>query len=257
MGGTRLPDPARSDLAARLKKSFDTGARHVHKLMKVQDTKEGWKALAATLDEPAYRDWGRLLHLLARLQDPSAPDPVSELSKFLADLDTRKFELDFRDGLSLSIPLDLTAGLDRVEAVGPLAITVAHGQELKTFKFAVQKGEPRGSATVYQLTPESPGRIAYYPGDDLRAELRCEPARRSWRAAVGDRSLDHVPLRPPHPRTAPHAPHRRYRTRHRCEAHANGRERDPAVSRANAGEVADVARVPLQPARLLLSRLTE
>jgi hypothetical protein len=167
-----FPDPARSDLSARLKKSFDTGVRHVQKLMKVEDTKEGWKALAATLNEPVYRDWGRLLHLLARLQDPAAPDPVSELSKFLADLGTKKFELDFRAGLSLSIPLDLTAGLDRVEAVGPLTISVTHGQEpAKTFKFAVQKGEPRGTATVYRLVPESPGKIAYYAGDDLRAEL--------------------------------------------------------------------------------------
>jgi hypothetical protein len=137
-----------------------------------RDTKESWKALATALNEPVYGEWGRLLHLLARLQDPSEPNPVTELANFLANLDTRAFELDPRDGFDLSIPLDLTAGLDRVEAVGPFTITVAHGQESpKTFKFAVGKGEPRGPATVYHLTPESPGKIAYYAGDDLRAEL--------------------------------------------------------------------------------------
>ena len=72
-----FPDPARTDLAARLKRSFDTGVRHVQKLMKVQDTKEGWKALAATLSEPAYRDWGRLLHLLSSgCKTRTRPDPV-------------------------------------------------------------------------------------------------------------------------------------------------------------------------------------
>jgi hypothetical protein len=140
--------------------------------MMVNDTKDGWKALAATLNEPVYREWGRLLHLLARLRDPSAPDPVSALSMFLADIDTKKFELDFRDGMTLSIPLDLTVGLDRVEAVGPFTLTVAHGQgPAGVYKFTVKKGESRGTATEYQLTPESPGAIPYSPGDDLRAEL--------------------------------------------------------------------------------------
>jgi hypothetical protein len=167
-----FPDPTRHELSARLKKSFDTGIRHVQKLMSVQDTKQGWKALAASLTEPVFGEWGRLLHLLARLQDPSAPDPVSELSKFLADLDTKKFELDLRDGFDLSIPLDLTVGLDRVEAVGPLVLTIVHGQEpVKVYKFAVQKSEPRGPATVYRLAPEAPGKIPYFAGDDLRAEI--------------------------------------------------------------------------------------
>jgi hypothetical protein len=169
----KFPEPTpRSELAPLVKKSFDAGLRHVQKLMKVQDTKDGWKALAATLDEPAYRDWGSLLHLLARLQNPAAPDPVAELKQFLADLDTRKYVLDLQDGLTLSVPLDLTSGLDRVEPVGPLAITLTHGQEPpKAFKFAVKKGELRGGATVYQLVPEPDARIEYAPGDDLRAEL--------------------------------------------------------------------------------------
>ena len=91
-----FPDPARTELAARLQKSFAAGVRHVHKLMKLQDTKEGWKAMAAALSEPVYREWGRLLHLLARLQNPAAPNPVTELTGFLSDLDTKVFELDPR-----------------------------------------------------------------------------------------------------------------------------------------------------------------
>lgn len=166
-----FPDPARTDLSARLKKSFDAGSRHIHKLMKVQDTKEGWKSLAATLNEPVYRDWGRLLHLLARLQDASAPDPIAELAKFLADLDTRPYALDLH-AFDLVVPLDLTAGLDRVVPVGPLSITVTHGQEPpKVSKFAVGKGETRDNTTVYRLTPEGSGKIAYFAGDDFVVEL--------------------------------------------------------------------------------------
>lgn len=166
-----FPDPARAELATRLQKSFATGAKHVHKLLKVQDTKEGWKAAAATLSEPTYRDWGRLLHLLARLQDPSAPDPVAELSKFLADLDTKKFDLDL-NGFELTIPLDLTSGLERIEPTGPLSVIIAHGQEpAKTLRFTVGKGERRDNATVYRLTPEAGTKLAYLAGDDFRLEM--------------------------------------------------------------------------------------
>jgi hypothetical protein len=165
-----FPDPARSDLAARLKRSFEAGARHVHKLMKAQDTRDGWKALAATLNEPAYREWGRLLHLLARLQEPSAPDPIVELANFLTDLDTKAFELDLH-AFDLVIPLDLTLGLERVAPAGPLALTLAHGQDVTTIKFTVGPGETRDKTTVYRLTREGTGKLAYRAGDDLRAEL--------------------------------------------------------------------------------------
>jgi hypothetical protein len=176
-----FPEPnPRSELAARLKKSFDAGVRHVHKLMTVRDTKDGWKALAAALDQPTFREWGRLLGLFARLQDPAAPDPVSELAKFLADLDTRKYELDLRAGFTLGVPLDLTSGLDRVEPVGPLTVTLTHGQEPpKAFAFAVKKGEPREGASAYRLVPDGAAKIEYAPGDDLRAEL---PVRAGSRA---------------------------------------------------------------------------
>ena len=168
---SNFPDPARTDLAARLQKSFATGTRHVHALMKVQDTRDGWKALAATLEEPAYQDWGRLFHLLARLQDPTAPNPLAELKAFLSDLDTKTFDLDLR-GFELTIPLDLTAGLERVEPAAPLVVTLTHGQDKPvTLTFAVGKGERRDGATVYRLTPDAGSKMAYSAGDDLRAEM--------------------------------------------------------------------------------------
>lgn len=77
------------DLEERLKRSFEAGTRHVRKLMRVQDTPDGWKELATALNEPTFREWGRLLHLLARLQGSSMPDPVVELANFLSDLDTK------------------------------------------------------------------------------------------------------------------------------------------------------------------------
>jgi hypothetical protein len=166
-----FPDPARTELAARLQKSFDTGVQHVRKLMNVTDTKAGWEAVTAKLSEPVFRDWGKLLHLLARLQDPSAPNPVDELAKFLANLDTKKFDLDLH-GFTLAIPLDLTAGLERVEPAGPLSVTVSRGQEpVKTLRFTVGKGERRDNATMYRLTPEAGTKLAYSAGDEFRMEL--------------------------------------------------------------------------------------
>ncbi len=166
-----FPDPARTEFAARLKRSFDAGVRHVHKLMKVQDTRAGWTALAATLNDPVYREWGRLLHLLARLQDPSAPDPVAELATFLADLDTKTFDLDLH-AFDLVVPLDFTVGLERIVPAGSLAVTLTHGQEPPvTIRFAASPGETRDKAMVYRLTREGTGKLAYRAGDDLRAEL--------------------------------------------------------------------------------------
>jgi hypothetical protein len=166
-----FPDPARTDLAARLKKSFDFGVQHVQRLMKVRDTREGWQELAPRLAEPAFRDWGRLLHLLARLQDPSAPDPVEELATFLAGLDTKTFDLDLA-GFDLVVPLDFTLGLDRVVPAGPLVVTLAHGQEPPvSVKFTVRPGETRDKSTVYRLTREGTAKLPYRAGDELRAEL--------------------------------------------------------------------------------------
>jgi hypothetical protein len=165
-----FPDPARTELAKRLKSSFDAGAHHVQKLLNPTDTKAGWKEAAAKLAEPPFREWGRLLHLLARLQVPTAPDPVAELATFLGNLD-KPFALDLQ-GFQLTIPLDLTVGLERVGPSGPLTITVSNGQQVRgSAKFAVGKGDTRGQATLYPLSREGAGKLQYFAGDELRAEL--------------------------------------------------------------------------------------
>jgi hypothetical protein len=162
-------DPLRGDLAARAKRSFDAGVRHLRTLLKIGDTREGWKALAESLNRPAVREWGRLLHLLARIADRDAPDPVTELAEFLNAFDAREYELDLR-GFDLVVPLDLTVGIDRIEPVGPLSVVHARGQApVQTVTFAVGKGSVRDGATVYPLSGK--GKIAYRAFDDLRAEL--------------------------------------------------------------------------------------
>jgi hypothetical protein len=165
---TRLfPDPVRGEINARLQKSFATGVRHIQSLFKVEDTVAGWNSLGASLNDPQFREWAKLLHLLARLQQ--RPDPVTELADFLRELDKKTFELDLR-GFELTIPLDLT--LDRIEPSDTFIVTVTHAdQSSETAKFTLNKGETRGITTVYQLVPNGNTKLAYRAGDSLTAEL--------------------------------------------------------------------------------------
>lgn len=164
----RFPDPVRGEITAALQKSLANGVNHVQKRMRVEDTVPGWSALGASLAEPQFREWGRLLHLLAKLQNPNAPDPVSELTAFLADLGNKTFEID-PHGFELTVPLDLT--FDRVEPNGPFTILLTHGNQASKVKFTVGKGTVRGTNTVYALAPDGPTKLTYHPGDSLRAEL--------------------------------------------------------------------------------------
>ncbi|MFM8271419.1 MAG: hypothetical protein ACKODX_03710, partial [Gemmata sp.] len=162
-------DPARGALAARLRASSAAGAEHVHRLLTVKDTVEGWSAVGAALADPRFTDWARLLFLLARLQDPNATNPVADLATFLRDLDKKTLYLDLKS-YELAIPLDLT--FDRVEPAGPFAITVTRANQTSdTAKFTVGKGAVRGTATAYPLAPDGNTKLAYRPGDTLRAEL--------------------------------------------------------------------------------------
>jgi hypothetical protein len=186
---SHFPEPARPDLAARLRASFDTGTAHAQKLFTTPDTRDGWKALAATLDEPRFRDWGALLQLLARLQraresDPVPPDPVDELAKFLADLDTKSYELN-ATGFALTIPEDLTTGalenIDPTNAV--LTVTAGSGPDARAARYTVKKGELRtvtvfrdnkpveAQVRVYPVVADGATKLAYRPGDELRAVL--------------------------------------------------------------------------------------
>lgn len=169
------PQPGRTELANRVQRSFAAGVRHAHKLILVKlgtppearDNPDGWRTVAGTLGEPAFRDWGRLLQFLARLQDPTATDPVAELAPFLKQ---PSFALD-PTGFDLTIPLDLRA--QRVVPAGPLVVKIASRtlpEQTKSFRVSGD-GSRQGQATVYKLVPDGGAKLTYRPGDDLTIEL--------------------------------------------------------------------------------------
>lgn len=167
---SEFPDPGRSLLAARARASFANGAAAVRGLVRTQlgtaDTPEAWARVADALGSRPFTDWGRLLQLLARLENGTAADPVAELAAFLR---TPEFRLDLR-GAEVSIPLAL-----RVPAVvpaGPLTLTLvprAGGAPVVRSYPGVGDPRPRDLATVHSFGPAEP--LVYRPGDGLRAEL--------------------------------------------------------------------------------------
>lgn len=172
------------DLARKLEESFDAGVLRVRALFGTPDTVAGWTALAAKLDQPQFRDWGKLLQVLARLQRayalaPDPPDPVSDLARFLTDLDTKTFELN-ATGFTLTVPQNLLVGLDNIDPTAQtLTLTVGTGDRAQTAKYRVKKGElrtvqggdkPQQSA-VYALEPDGTTKLNYRPGDGFRAVL--------------------------------------------------------------------------------------
>lgn len=153
-----FPEPGRSLLASRLRESLGNGAKHARKLIAEKPD---------ALSEPSIRDWGRLLHVLLKLEDSQAVDPVQELAAFLR---TSEFALDIK-GFELTIPVAL-----RVPAVAPagtLNVTVvpANGDPVvKSFKLAGDS-VTEGLSSTYRFAPEKPGPIAFKPGDGLKVEL--------------------------------------------------------------------------------------
>jgi hypothetical protein len=172
----QFPGPAKV-LSERLDQSFRTGTRHVLSLVRerlgpepaAKDTPGGWRALADALGDPAtpFPEWGRLSHLLVRLRDPNAPNPVGELAAFLR---REKFELDPR-GFDLVVPRRLR-GVDPVVPAGPLTITVTPSAGKPFTKELKQSGDGvRGeNETTFRLSGGDE-KLPYRPGDELRAEL--------------------------------------------------------------------------------------
>jgi hypothetical protein len=176
-----FPDPVRGLLAGRLRESIRNGVRHAHALILARlgtppaDTPEGWQRVAAALDEPAFRDWGRLLGLMLRLEDPSAANPVADLAAFLGpSVKDRTFPLDLR-GLDLAIPLELR--VPRLDPAGALTLTLTPKgggpPTVRTFRPSGD-GTQQGLVMKYTFRPEGDGRLTYRPGDELKLEL---PAR--------------------------------------------------------------------------------
>jgi hypothetical protein len=170
-------DPAApSELADGLDRTLRTGERHVQALLRARmasdpdhkDTPAWWRATANTLGDPAtaFPDWGRFLHLVARLRSTGEPNPVAELAAFLRQ---DKFDMNLA-GFDLWLPLDL--GLGKVAPAGPISITVVHSgtPTTRTFK-QTGNGVREGAGTNFRFTVEGDGKLTYRPGDELRAEL--------------------------------------------------------------------------------------
>jgi hypothetical protein len=169
-----FPDPGRSILGEHLERNFKIGLRHVEKMILERigpnrDQQENWLMLATILTDPAtpFLEWGRLLHLYARLREPSAQNPVQELAAFLR---TTSFVLDPR-GFDLVIPADLSS--EKVISSGPITLSVVHpGGAVTTRRFKqIGDGERSGSITTYKFSSEVDGKQTFVPGDSLRAEL--------------------------------------------------------------------------------------
>jgi hypothetical protein len=165
-----FPEPARGALAAGVRESFGNGARVVRQLIRDRlnpaDTPDGWARVAAGLSTAPFPEWGRLLHLLARLENPNAPNPVDELAAFLR---TPEFKFDLR-GADVAIPLALR--VPPIIPTGPLTLTVtprAGGEPATRTYPAVGEPATRDLATVYTFGPAPP--LPIRPGDGLKAEL--------------------------------------------------------------------------------------
>ncbi|MFO0805576.1 MAG: hypothetical protein U0791_20945 [Gemmataceae bacterium] len=165
-----FPEPGRAVLAARLRESTGHAAKRTRALIGAKlggDTPEAWRKLADELADPAIRDWSRLFHLLLRLEDSLAPDPLQELAAFLRG---SEFAFDIK-GFELTIPAALR--VPSLVPAGPLAITVipANGEPVvRNFKLTGE-AVTEGLNTQYRFVPEKPGVIAFKPGDGLRIEL--------------------------------------------------------------------------------------
>ena len=172
-----FPDPGRSILASRLDSYFKTGLRHVHALvqsrfgpnLEKKDTPENWLMLANLLTDSTtpFSEWGRFLHLYARLLNSSSQNPVLELATFLR---TTSFDLEPK-GFELVLPADLS--LEKVVPTGLLTLSILHQGNSSGTKRFKQRGEglQSGSTMAYQFDAESSGKLTFIPGDALKAEL--------------------------------------------------------------------------------------
>jgi len=135
-----------------------------------KDTPEWWRATADALGDPAtpFPEWGRFLHILARLRNATAPNPVAELAAFLRQT---KFDMNLQ-GFDLVLPPDL--GLGKVAPAGGLtiAITARGGGATVTRSFKqAGPGIREGAGTSYRFAVEGDSKLTYRPGDELKAEL--------------------------------------------------------------------------------------
>ncbi|MCZ2342003.1 MAG: hypothetical protein LC104_09435 [Bacteroidales bacterium] len=181
-----FPDPVRNWLEPRLRATFDVGVRHVHRVIRAKigenDSVTAWRTLPdGLLQEPALRDWGRLLGRLrhwAALRNADS-DPVAELRAFLCQ---EAFPITLQ-AIDIALPDDL---LDRSTApAGNYVLThqPADGSPARQFTF-----QPVGSAryerplTTQRFEPvAAPGKWTLRPGDTLTAQLPLRSGGQDYR----------------------------------------------------------------------------
>jgi hypothetical protein len=169
-----FPDPVRKAVEVRLRSIFDTGVRHVRRLIgraaPTPEAAEGWRQVADTLlQDPALKAWGRLLGLFRRWLDPTAAaDPVAELADFLR---RDRFELNLK-AIQVAIPDDLLG--QRATPAGRLVVThtPSGGQPVEYAYRQEGEGKRDRPVTTYTFVPDGhSGTIQYRPGDGLTATL--------------------------------------------------------------------------------------
>lgn len=171
---TNFPEPGRTILTSRAREEFANATLYTRSLIltrlgvvpEIADTTDGWSRVADALDRPPLSDWGRLLHVFARLENPRAPDPGAELATFLR---AKEFDIDLT-GLELAIPLTLR--IPRVVPTGPVTITITPRRggspQKRTYKLSGE-GMQQGLAMLYRFGSDAG--FIYRPGDGLRAEV--------------------------------------------------------------------------------------
>jgi hypothetical protein len=172
---TNFPDPVRKALDTRLRLIFETGVRHVRRLIGAAlgtgpETLADWRRVAdALLQQEELKAWGRLLQLLRKWADPShAADPVRELVEFVR---RDEFRLNLQS-VTIAIPDDLLA--ERAAPSGRFVLTLTPAGGKPTEYHFRQQGEPKRDRpyTFYTFVPDGhPGTLTYRPGDGLSAAL--------------------------------------------------------------------------------------
>ncbi len=183
-GSATFPDPARRWLDPRLRAAFETGSRHVRRIIAerlVADRPQDWARLAdGLLSEAAMKDWGALLGAIRSWADPAVAvaDPVAQLAEFLRK---DRFEATVKS-LEVTVPDDL---LDyRALPAGKLVVRhTPAGGEPREYPYRQQGDGVRDRpVTVFRFTPDGhPGTLTLRPGDEVIATLPLRSGGQEYR----------------------------------------------------------------------------
>jgi hypothetical protein len=169
-----------------------------------RESPQAWRRLRSWLAAPEeLKAWRVLATVLARLQDPSAGDPVSSLDAFLGrerfDITLKRLMLDIADDTN-------------VRPEGKLQVHhTSAGTEKAPLTFELtgeERHDARRRVTQYGLQPAGEDSLTYKPGDSLWADLPVQHAGSAGWMLTWARSRSQVYqferlVRPPrlHPKT--------------------------------------------------------